>query len=149
MPCELLLAGRKEGIPFLQAKLDRPDQEAAESKRILKLIADLDADAFRVRESASAELDKLGEAAVRFLKKSFQETTSPEVRRRLEVLLQKRSVEDVALTPDQLRSIRAIRIPEWSGTPEGRAVLEKLAKQSERPELSNEAREALRRVSKP
>ena len=58
-------------------------------QRIPRLLADLDDDEFTVREKASTELAKLGELALPALQKALAAEPSPEVRFRVEALLDK------------------------------------------------------------
>src|SRR5439155_15882173 len=74
----------KQAVPFLQERV-KP-AAAADSERVVRLIADLDSPRFAVREKANQELEKLGEAAAHVIRKNLQGQASPEVRRRLETL---------------------------------------------------------------
>jgi hypothetical protein len=58
-------------------------------RQIARLIASLDNDQFAVREEATAELERLAEAALPAVRKAGAESPSAEVRRRAERLLQK------------------------------------------------------------
>jgi hypothetical protein len=121
-----LVAGRRESVPFLAAQLtERPP--LADDRRILKLIADLDDNRFRVREEATRELAKIGEPAVPLLRAALARAASLEVQRRCQQLLDRRKVEEAGLTVDQLRLVRAIRVLEWCGTAEARQALERAA----------------------
>lgn len=142
-----LLAGRKDSVPFLKerwkAQMPKPDVE-----RIARLITDLDDARFVVREKATVALDKLGVIAVPFLEKAARETTSGEVRQRAERLLTKHRVDSSALTPEQLRLVRLIRLLEWSALPEARTALDELARSPLEAGLSEDARRALARMGK-
>src|SRR5262249_27505445 len=77
-----LLAGRKDSVAFLRQRLrERPP--AVGEKQVLGWIVDLDDNTFRVREAASRELDRLGEAAVPLLQKALAAPRSPEALRRV------------------------------------------------------------------
>jgi hypothetical protein len=67
------------------------DQPATprQRQRIRQLIADLDSDAFTVREKASHDLAELGEVADADMRKALAGKTSAEARRRLQNLLEK------------------------------------------------------------
>jgi hypothetical protein len=141
-----LLAGRKEAVPFLARHLKaRP--LTADEKHILELIAGLDANAFRVREAASRELEKIGDAAVPFLQVAARDGRSLEVRRRARAVLDHGKFEEAGLTTGQLRLLRVIRVLEWSGTAEARQALEAAAGGPlEAAGLTADARRALERL---
>jgi hypothetical protein len=121
-----LAAAPRQTVPFLKTHLKHAPVPDAE--RITKLIAELDSDAFATRQKASAELEKVGEAAMPLLEKTLAEKEpSPEVRKRLEDLIAKASGKTP--TGDALRQRRAIEILERIGTPEARQVLQTLAKE--------------------
>jgi hypothetical protein len=141
-----LVAGRKDSVPFLAARLKaRP--LTPDEKRLAKLIADLDHNTFRVREEASRELEKAGEVAVPFLRRAAQGSPSLEVRRRAHKLLEARRALEAGLTVDQLRLVRAIRVLEWSGMAAARRALEAAAGGPlEAAGLTEDARRALGRL---
>jgi RNA polymerase sigma factor (sigma-70 family) len=137
-----LTAAPEQAVPFLGEQL-RPAPAPA-PKRLARLIADLDDDLFAVRENATRELEKLGLPTRPALKKALDGKPSPEVRRRVEGLL--RRLEQLMLTPDDLRSGRAIAVLEWIGTDKVREILERLVRQESDPSLAGDARAALKRL---
>jgi hypothetical protein len=141
-----LIAADKDAVAFLKDRF-KAREATDEEKKIAKLIADLDEDDFEVRENASAELAKLGARAEMLLKKTLAETKSPEVRRRIEALLAKRTEEE-GPTGDQLRQLRAVRVLEQIGTPEAHELLEGLSKQALPPAVAGEVKIALDRWKK-
>jgi hypothetical protein len=143
-----LVAGRKDSVPFLAKRL-RARPLTADEKHILKLIAQMDDNRFKVRESAAQELEKLGEAAVPFLERATRDSPSLEIRRRAGVLLKGRKLEDDGMTTDQVRLLRGVRILEWAGTAEARQALEKAAGGPlDSAGLTEEVRRALERMGK-
>jgi WD40 repeat protein len=119
------------------ALLGSPDEAAAlikgrvapeakpDPKRVRSLLADLDSGDPDVREAASKELGKLGEAVEPDLRAALDGEPSEEAKARCKALLD-------ALTRDQidadgLRRLRAVQVLERLGTPEARAVLKDLA----------------------
>jgi RNA polymerase sigma factor (sigma-70 family) len=139
------LAGARGAVPFLRQRL-RPaaaDPEAA--RRLARLVADLDHDDFRVREKAAEELEKLGAAAGHELRKALEGKPSPEMRRRVERLLDRLS--GPTDQPEVLRAVRAVEVLEQVGTPEARRVLEALGKGAAEARLTAEARAALARFA--
>src|SRR5262249_197707 len=83
-----LAGARGLAVPFLRNRLQPASGVAAGC--IARLIADLDNDAFAVREKASAELARLGSPAEPALRKAMEGKVSAEVRSRLRALLDRR-----------------------------------------------------------
>ena len=141
-----LVAGRKDSVAYVADRL-RARPLSASEKPIVKLIANLDDNRFKVREEATQELQKLGERAVPFLEAAAHEGTSLEVRRRAGLLLKGRHLDDSGLTTEQARLLRGIRVLEWSATPQARQALERAAGGLlEAAGLTDEARRALQRM---
>jgi hypothetical protein len=140
-----LVAGRKESVAFLEAQL-RVRPPTPQAKRLAALIAELDDNRFRVREAASRELEELGEAAVPLLQEAVRASASTEVRRRARQLLERRGVPEGQWSPEQAGVLRAIRVLEWSGTPEARRVLQGLSGRTLEAGLADQARRAWERL---
>src|SRR5262249_38107610 len=77
-----LAAAPKDALPFLQKRI-RP-ASPVDTKRIARLIAELDSDDFAVRERATSGLEKLGGQAGPALRKALDGRPSAEARLRLE-----------------------------------------------------------------
>jgi hypothetical protein len=107
-----MTATPRQSVPFLKDHLH--PVVAADAKRLATLLADLDSEQFTVRDKAARELERLGESALPAFKKAQAESTSAEVRRRIEQLLAKQQ------TIEHLREVRAIQVLEHSTTPEAR-----------------------------
>jgi hypothetical protein len=107
-----------------------------------RLVADLDADEYAVRERATKELEQLGASAEALLRQAVREKPSLELRRRAEMLLNKLTTE----TPERLRQRRAVELLEWLKTTEARRLLEELADGAADAWLTCKAKAALRRV---
>jgi WD40 repeat protein len=137
----LLSAMPDKAFPFLKGKVPY----LSEARRLRKLVADLDDDAFAVREAASRELAKLGPAAEVVLRQALRETSSVEVRRRAQVLL--KGIEEVDETV-VLCWRRAIWMLELNGSPEARRVLEAAASGTLGDKVRLDARSALDRLDK-
>jgi WD40 repeat protein len=97
-----------------------------DSKRLEKLIVDLDSDSFAKREKASQELAAAGRAAEGLLRKTLDKDPSAEVRRRVQELLERM---EGGASQDRLRAVRAIEVLERIGTPAARQALADLAKE--------------------
>jgi hypothetical protein len=131
-------------VPFLQVRLKPVPR--ANAKRIAQCLADLDSGNFKTREKAMRELEGFGELALPAVdKKLAEKTLSVEARRRMEALAQK---PKTVLSGEELRSLRAIEVLEGIGTPEARAVLDKLAGGGEGVVLTEQARRALARLER-
>ena len=139
-----LAAHRDKSIPFLQSRL-RPVQ-AVDSKRLARLLNDLDSDRFDTREQAVRELEKLGELAEPALRRVLQDKPTLEQRRRIEPILSK--LESRVPSGETLRSLRAVRAVEHIGTPEARRLLGELTSGADAAMLTRAAREAEKRLSR-
>jgi RNA polymerase sigma factor (sigma-70 family) len=131
-------------LPLLRERL-RP-MPAVDSQGNAKLVKDLDSARFADRENAARSLETLGELAVPELEKALQSTTSLEVRRRVERLLDK--ARGPVLQPDAIRSLRAVEVLDSIGTEEARSVLASLAQGAPEARLTREARASLARLAK-
>jgi RNA polymerase sigma factor (sigma-70 family) len=116
---------------------------AVDSQRVKRLLADLDADAFAVREKATKELEELGEAVEPLLRQAMQEATSLELQRRVEGLLDKLTAD----SPERLRTLRVLEVLEWLNTRESRQLLDQLAHGAPGAWLTREAKSSLGRTA--
>lgn len=139
----LLTASPQQALPFLKAKL-RP-ATSREQQQVARLIADLDADAFAVREKATEQLRQRGDRVESALRQALKDKPLPEARRRIEGLLQSIRTSSVSL---QLRDLRAVEVLEHIGTAEARQVLRTLADGAEYARLTREAKASLERLDK-
>jgi hypothetical protein len=117
--------------------------KAVEPRELDRLMTQLDADAFAVRERASSQLAALGTAAEVTLRSALSRNPSPEVQRRVESLL--RRLEQGG-TSEQLRLLRSIEVLEYLGTPEAQAVIKKLIGVAPSSPEIEEAKAALKRL---
>jgi hypothetical protein len=138
-----LAVAPRRAVPWLQKNL--PPAAVVEGLRIDRLIADLESDAFEEREKASRELEAAGELAEEALRKAVADSSSPEVRKRAEVLLVKLQPGG---SPQRLRALRAVETLERIGTAESKEVLAALAKGAPGARLTREAATALARLTK-
>jgi hypothetical protein len=116
-----------------------------EEKEIAALLTNLEADEFKTREQATAELEKLGEQAVPAVKKALVGKPGLEARKRLEHLLEQLTTQT---SPVVLRSLRALEVLEHAGTTEARHVLVALAGGAPPALLTREAKASLQRLSR-
>jgi hypothetical protein len=140
-----LTAAPEQALPFLRARL-RPAVAAAADPRITRLIADLDDDDFATRQKATQELARLGSRAGPALRKVLDNPPSLEARLRAERLLAK--VGPPALSPQELRLLRAVAALEQMGTPAAEKVLKALATGSPAARGTQEAKASLDRLGK-
>jgi WD40 repeat protein len=118
-----------------------PPVVAADPKRVAALIADLDKEAFAVREKATQALEELGASAEGDLRRALAAKPSKEVTRRLNQLMDKQE------RMDQVR-VRGVEVLERIGTKEAQRVLEAMAKGMPECRLTAEAKAALGRLEK-
>jgi hypothetical protein len=119
-----------------------PPVVAADPRRVAALIADLDNDAFAVRQKATQALEKLGSSAEGGLRRALAARPSPEATLRLRRLL------DRLEGTDRLRVQRGVEVLERIGTREARQVLEAMARGMPESRLTSEAKAALARLAK-
>jgi WD40 repeat protein len=139
-----LVRNPERSIPFLKEHL-RP-VPAADEKRLARLLADLDAEAFEKREAASRELARLGELVEPGLRQALANKPSPERKRRIADLLEK--LDGYALAPETLRAVRAVEALEHIGTSQARALLKALAQGAAEARQTRDAQASLARLEK-
>jgi RNA polymerase sigma factor (sigma-70 family) len=138
------LAEAPPAVPFLRQQL-KPVTEA-QAAEVRQYIADLDSNQFPVRDKALRQLEGLGVAAEPALRQAAEQKASPEVRRRLDQLLERLSSGPVSGEP--LRTVRALAVLEHAGTPEARQLLRELADGAPGAWLTQEAQAAQGRVAR-
>jgi hypothetical protein len=138
-----LAAASAQALPLVkerfQAARKKPDE-----KELARLIADLDADAFKVRQRANRELAEAGPDAAAALRAALKGEPTPEAKRRIEELLAR--IGKKIAPPEELRSLRAVEVLERIGTPQARALLEELAGRKAPPQVLAEIRASLARM---
>jgi WD40 repeat protein len=132
-----------QALPFLekQLKLVTP----LDPKRVEKLLIQLNSKVTVEREQAFAELPKYGQWALREVKAALEKKQGPEMRGRLEDLVP--LIRDYPAFAEQTQAMRIIELLEQIGTADARRLLETLA-DGERPQFTEAARAALRRLGK-
>jgi hypothetical protein len=115
-----------------------------DAEMVAKTVSDLDHDRFQVREKASHELARLGEAAEPALRQALERQPSLEVRQRIQILLNK--LETSTLAQDQLRALRAFEVLERIGGSVAVELLDTHARQLPAGSLSREAQACLERM---
>jgi RNA polymerase sigma factor (sigma-70 family) len=137
-----LLASPAETIALFAEKIKAA--EAADPKRVARLIADLDSPVFATRQQATSDLKEIGSQAAPALREAVKKAGSLEIRRRLEQLLDEwdNRIPGAA----ELRILRAVEVLEWIGTPQARDLLAAWAKGAPGSQLTAAAEGALRRL---
>jgi HEAT repeat protein len=142
-----LAAWPQETVPFLYERLRLVAAEPLDSpERIARLVAELDDDAFAVRERATRDLEELGKRAEPALRKALQTSTSSETKKRAQALLQ--NIDKPRLVPERLRAERALELLERIGTDEARQALEQLGQGARNRWLRAAAADSLRRLGR-
>jgi WD40 repeat protein len=132
------IAGGDAAVSFLRDKL-KP-VPALDLQDVALRLAQLDSNKFAVRDAAARELHRTAYLIEAELRKHLAATKSPEVRRRLSVLL-----ESLHADPERLRALRSVYALGAIGTPPAVATLEKLAGGEPRDRFTQNAKAALRR----
>jgi len=113
-----------------------------DSSHIEELIQKLDDKDFAQRESASKELQKIGEAAAPVLENALAGKVSLEARRRIEEILK-------SLTgPRRLQATRALEVLELIGNQGAKELLRSLSQGAPKAWLTEEAKASLNRLEK-
>jgi dipeptidyl aminopeptidase/acylaminoacyl peptidase len=131
-----------QAVPYLRNRL--PVRDTADAGRVARLLKDLDDDRFAVRERAMKDLAEMGDAAEPLLREQLTAGTSPEVRQRVEVLLD--AAQHAVGDADAVRALRAVEVLERIATPAARDALVELAAGKSGAKLKSRARSALRRL---
>jgi hypothetical protein len=117
------LAACADSASFLAKRL-RPIAPL-DAERLKKLLADLDADDFVVRERATQQLAGLGQTAAPALRKEAGPDAGPEALVRVRLLLKR--LESTAAVAESRRSVRAVAVLEANNSAESRGLLKTLA----------------------
>jgi WD40 repeat protein len=117
-----------------------------DAQRAAKLLTDLEADDFTVRQLAAAELKRLGRAVEPDLRRRLADKPTPDLRKQLEELLA--ALTKVPFDGEQIRALRSLLVLERIGTPAARAILKDLAGGAEAADLTRGAKGALERLDR-
>jgi hypothetical protein len=122
--------------------------ERVDAERVARLIVDLESARFAARDKAREELEKLGERAATACSSALGQKPSPELRRRLERLLERQEQERITPSPERLRVLRALEALELTGTPDAGQLLQKLADGAPEAHVTQEAGVAVERLQR-
>jgi WD40 repeat protein len=145
----VLAAAPAQAVPFLKKHLCPavvPDVGC-----VRRWIADLDSDEFAVRDAASKALAARAEQIEPLLRQALDAKPTPEARKRLEDLLAeaRQAARRVVLSPEALRTLRAIQTLEWCSTKGAVELLQALAAGEPGARQTREVKDALTRLSPP
>ena len=143
---QALAADPTRSVPYVRARLHRV--APVEPKRLTQLLTGLASDQFQVRAKAAVELENLSEAILPALRSALRDEPTLETRRRLEKLMEKQERQRWSPTPARLRAGRALEVLERAHTAEAQRVLEAFAAGATGAWLTQQAQEALARLSK-
>lgn len=140
-----LAARPAEALPFVKEQLKPVPGVKADPARIARLITDLDAPRYVVREAAMRELERLGGLAKDAVDEALKKPTiTPEVRERLEKLTDAVNKPDTGAA-EWVRPLRGVELLERIGSPEAVEQLKQLAAGGDAPP-TRVARDALARL---
>jgi hypothetical protein len=137
------LASAPDDAMELLTKRLHPAQ-AVDPQRLRRLLADLESEQFAVRDKAQKELEDLGDLAESALRQALANKPTLEVRRRVQVVLER--LRGPETRPELLQALRAVAVLEDIGTSEARRLLERLAKGAPEARLTRDAKAALQRL---
>jgi hypothetical protein len=138
-----LCAAPKDAVAWITQRL-KPTP-LLDLKHIDDLIAQLDHNQFKMRQSANAELLNLGRQVLPALDKALAANPPLESKRRLEDLRGK--LTGMILQGEQLRASRAVEVLEIMATTDARQVLQTLAQGGAGAVVTESAQAALKRLA--
>jgi RNA polymerase sigma factor (sigma-70 family) len=142
---DLVTAG-DAAVACLKARLSPvPVPDAKVARHAAQLVADLNSDAFAVRQKAALELEKLANGAVPALRKALAARPSLETRRRVEQILAGLEGREA---PFYLRKSRALEALELIATPAACDLLRSLSRGDPTARLTQEAQAACNRLAR-
>jgi hypothetical protein len=137
-----LAAAPAQTLPLFEKHL-QPAGKSLDHERLVRLIAELDDDSFKVRQRATRELAAIGSDAAEALRQALLNVPSAESKRRIEDLLSRLKKDGDS---PRLRFLRAIEVLERIGSPRAKDLLHSLAGKSLPLEWREEVQASLRRM---
>jgi hypothetical protein len=138
----VLVARSDETVAWLRQRMPPP---AEPTERIVRSVSLLDAARYQVRETAQSELSRLAHQGRPALLAAARTELSPEMRRRVDTLLQATRGPD--RSTDGLRSTRSVEVLERIGTPNALALLRLWSAGPAGETLAEASRAALQRLT--
>lgn len=137
-----LIGSPEQTVAFLQKHLHPATKTTPQlEKQIRAAIAHLDDSEFKLRKQAENEIERLKDLAESALREALANKPSPEVRRRVEVLL-------AHIENEHRGIIRTVEVLEYIATPGARELLRSLAQGAPEARLTQEAKASLDRLAK-
>jgi hypothetical protein len=143
-----LLAGAADHVAFVADRLGKLAIDKDQLARVRKLLADLDADDFDVRDRATDDLAGLGAAAYAGVRALAAAAPNDEVRYRANLIVRRMNLTGVPVSSAG-RLARAVRLLERADTGAARALLGKMEAGEYGFDTAADARAALARLKKP
>jgi hypothetical protein len=121
-----LAAAPDQAVPLVGEALG--PVRVPDGEQLARLVGRLDAEKFADREGAARDLERWGEAAGPALRAALAKGPTPELRRRVQGLLDRLDRERVGpAAGDRLRDLRAVELLERVGTAAAKRALEEIA----------------------
>jgi RNA polymerase sigma factor (sigma-70 family) len=146
LPAMRRLAAHPEAAVALLRGVLKPAPSGPDDGLLDRLVADLGARKFKVRDQASRQLDQLGETAVPGVKARLAKVSDAEVQTRLMRFLARH--DSLTPTPELVREARSLEILEQIDTAPALALLKELAGGGANMPRTRTAAEALRRLQR-
>jgi hypothetical protein len=141
------LASATDQVGFIAEQLGKTAVDKDQLARIQRLLKDLDADAFDVRDRATDELIKIGPDVTDAVRSLSSSAPNYEVAYRAKLILRKLNADGQPVGTAG-RTMRVIRVLERAGNADARTLLGKLATGEFGFEIVPEAKAALARLDK-
>ena len=132
----------EEAVKFLRQRL-RAEQNFNDA--LASLIVELDHNRYAIRERAMRDLIGMGRDALPTILEALKNDPSPEVRQRLDRIVERIEQSSQAISVSQARALECL---ERIGTPNARQTLEMLAGRGSHSAIAHEARLALMRMAR-
>jgi WD40 repeat protein len=144
-----LVESAPESISFLAGQLKPAKAGTDVLAEVPKLIADLDAGQFKVRERAAERLWEIGPPARPLLEEALRGKLSFEQRSRIRRMLRDFAAPPDALldSPEALAKVRAVYVLEHIGSEPARDLLQKIAESPKNTAERHNAKSALERLA--
>jgi WD40 repeat protein len=137
-----LTAAPAQAVPLIKERF-RVRGKRPSPERLARLVVELDDDSFKVREQATRELAEAGLDAAGVLRTALANSSSAEMKRRVEGLLDRLSKGG---DPERLRCLRALEVLERIGTSTAKDLLRELSRKGLSADLAEEVRASLERL---
>lgn len=141
------LASAPDQVGFIGGQLGKTAVDKEKLARIQRLLKELDADSFDVRDRATDELVKLGPDAADAVRALASSAPNDEVAYRTRLILRRLNAEGQPVSTVG-RTVRAVRVLERAANADARALLVKLAAGEFGFEIAPDAKAALSRLDR-